>query len=380
MSTNQNRPQQTLTKLELRGFKTMTIRSLPDDFEFGRMNILIGANGAGKSNFISFFKMLSWMTGSDFGLEEFVARSGYANSLLHGGARVTPMMEASLTIKTSSGLNDYHIRLAHAAQDTLIFTEEKYRFSDSRKQGVARWTGLGTGHKGCKLRQQPYTNKTAKTILRLLQQLKVYQFHNTSETARVRQKWDLEVNRFLLEDAANLAPFLLRLKQNEPKAYRRIIETIRQIAPFFDDFVFEPDYGKVLLQWRERGTDLTFGAHQASDGMLRVIALVTLLLQPTNSLPAVIILDEPELGLHPYAINIVAGLLKSVSLHAQVIIATQSMTLLDYFEPEDVIVVDRVGRESIFRRLDSNKLKDWLEEYSLAELLEKNVIGGNPRR
>jgi predicted ATPase len=378
MSINQSKPQQMLTKLELSGFKT--IRNLPDEFRFGQINVLVGANGAGKSNFISFFKMLSWMTGSDFGLGEFVARSGGANSLLHDGARVTPMIEASLTIKTSGGLNDYYIRLAHAAQDTLIFTEEKYRFSDNSKPCPANWTGLGAGHKGCRLRQQ--SNKTAQTILHLLQQLKVYQFHNTSETARVRQKWDLANNKFLLEDAANLAPFLLRLQKYEAKAYRRIVETIRQMAPFFDDFVFEPDYNQILLQWRERNTekDLVFAAHQASDGMLRVIALVTLLLQPTNSLPAVIILDEPELGLHPYAINIIAGLLKSVSLHAQVIIATQSMTLLDYFEPEEVIVVDRIERESKFHRLEPEKLKDWLEDYSLAELLEKNVIGGNPHR
>ncbi len=380
MTTNQNKPQQILTKLELSGFKT--IRNLPDNFSFGQINVLIGANGAGKSNFISFFKMLSWMTGSDFGLGEFVARSGGANSLLHDGARVTPMMQASLTIKTSGGLNDYHIRLSHAAQDTLIFNEEKYRFSDSKRQSIAKWTELGAGHKECELRHEARINKTAQTILHLLQQFKVYQFHNTSETARVRQTWDLTNNKFLLEDAANLAPFLLRLQKAEPKAYRRIVETIRQIAPFFDDFVFEPDYGKILLQWHERDTekDLVFAAHQASDGMLRVIALVTLLLQPTNNLPAVIILDEPELGLHPYAINIIAGLIKSVSLYTQVIIATQSMTLLDYFEPEDVIVVDRIERESKFRRLDAQKLKEWLEEYSLAELLEKNVIGGNPHR
>jgi predicted ATPase len=380
MLTNQNKPQQILTKLELSGFKT--IRNLSDKFSFGQINVLVGANGAGKSNFISFFKMLSWMTGSDFGLGEFVARSGGANSLLHDGARVTPIMEASLTVKTGSGLNDYYISLVHAAKDTFIFRDEKYRFSDSKRPNIAKWIELGAGHKECKLRQEARIDKTAKTILGLLQKLVVYQFHNTSETARVRQKWDISNNKFLLEDAANLAPFLLRLQKYEPKAYRRIVETIRQMAPFFDDFVFEPDYNQVLLQWRERNTekDLVFAAHQASDGMLRVIALVTLLLQPTNSLPAVIILDEPELGLHPYAISVIAGLLKSISLHAQVIIATQSMTLLDYFEPDEVIVVDRVERESVFRRLNSEKLKDWLEEYSLAELLEKNVIGGNPHR
>jgi predicted ATPase len=170
------------------------------------------------------------------------------------------------------------------------------------------------------------------------------------------------------------------LRDTEPNAYRRILETVRQIFPFFAEFVLEPVGNSVLLQWQERDTDVVFGAHQASDGTLRTLALLTLLLQPLHDLPDVLILDEPELGLHPYAINVITGLLKSVSLHKQVILATQSMTLIDYFDPEDIIVVDRPERESVFRRLDSEQLKEWLEEYSLAELWEKNVLGGRPGR
>ena len=151
-----------------------------------------------------------------------------------------------------------------------------------------------------------------------------------------------------------------------------------EIAPFFLDFALEPSQGSVILQWQERGSDVHFGAHQASDGMLRVMALLALLLQPEANLPSVVILDEPELGLHPYAINVIAGLLRSVSTHTQVILATQSMTLVDYFDPEQIIVVDRDNRESTFRRLDPEPLKVWLDEYSLGELWEKNVLGGRP--
>jgi predicted ATPase len=367
-----------LTKLNLHGYKS--IREL-NDFTFGRINVLIGANGVGKSNFISFFKLLNYMTPSPGGLQFFVSRYGGASSLLNNGSAVTPQITSSLTFETDVGMNDYHMRLFYAAPDTLIFADEQFRFSNRSLSSKAEWKSLGSGHREARLITAAESGDiTAKTILSLMKQCKVYQFHNTSETARIRQSWDKEDNHFLKEDGGNLAPFLLRLRELQPEAYLRIVETIRQIAPFFADFVLEPTGNKILLQWRERDSDLVFGPHQASDGTLRVMALVSLLLQPEDNLPGVVILDEPELGLHPYAINIIAGLLHSVSTHVQVILATQSVTFIDNFLPEDIIVVDRDKRESKFSRLDPEKLQDWLDEYSLAELWEKNVIGGRPSR
>jgi predicted ATPase len=212
----------------------------------------------------------------------------------------------------------------------------------------------------------------------LLRQCAVYHFHNTSETARIRQRWDKEDNHSLKEDGANLAPLLFRLRESAPKVYGRIVATIRQIAPFFADFVLEPTNGSLLLPWRERHTDMVFGSHQASDGTLRAMALIALLLQPADELPDVIILDEPELGLHPAAVETVAGLLKAVAVRRQVILATQSLALVDQFQPEDIIVVDRRDRASEFRRLTSEELREWAEDYSLGELWEKNVLGGRP--
>ncbi len=365
-----------LTKLELHGWKS--IRSLPD-FLPGPLTVLIGANGVGKSNLISFFKLLNWMTPSPGNLQFHVGRSGGANALLHDGAAYTPQLSATLTFETDAGVNDYHMRLFHAAPDTLIFAEERYRFSGKKFGKPASWKSLGSGHREAKVIElAEQGNKTAKAILWLLKGCVGYQFHNTSDTARIRQRWDAEDNRFLKEDAANLAPFLRNLRETHAKHYTVIVETIRQIAPFFADFELDPSNGSVLLQWRERNSDTVFGAHQASDGTLRVMALVALLLQPPENLPAVVILDEPELGLHPYAINVVAGLLKGVSTHTQVILATQSATLVDYFDPQDIVVVDRPDRQSTFTRLDPHRLEQWLQEYSLAELWEKNVLGGRP--
>ena len=180
-------------------------------------------------------------------------------------------------------------------------------------------------------------------------------------------------------DGSNLAPFLYRLQRKEGKSYQRIVETLRLILPFFVDFYLEPDSGHVLLAWRETESDQIFTASQAADGMLRAIALVTLLLQPEETLPNLLILDEPELGLHPYAINIIGGLIRAVSEKTQVIVATQSPAFVDCFEPGDIVVVEREGRESVFRRLENSAaLQEWLKEYSLSELWQKNVFGGRP--
>jgi predicted ATPase len=225
---------------------------------------------------------------------------------------------------------------------------------------------------------------TARAIRGLLRQCIVYQFHNTSTTARIKQRWNKDDGRFLKEDGGNLGPFLLRLKESAQVSYSRIVGTIRQAVPFFSDFVLEPINGSLLLQWREIGCDMVFSSYQAADGMLRFFALVALLLQPEEDIPYVLIIDEPELGLHPQAIELVAGLLRSVSRKRQVFIATQSTLFVDQFRPDDIVVVNRINRVTEMKRLEPSDLKDWLKDfeggrgYSLSELWEKNVVGGGP--
>jgi predicted ATPase len=367
-----------LNQISISGYKS--IKKL--DLELAPINVLIGANGSGKSNFLSFFKLLRWMIQSPGKLKIFVGRSGGASSLLFQGPKQTTQLEAELCYETESGKNDYAFTLGYApSKDEFIFLEEKYRFSRNTFDSYADWKRLESGHKEAELLAEvALGDPTARTIQKLIQRTAVHQFHDTSETARIRQKWDKDDNRYLREDGANLAPFLLRLKENEPLYYKRIVDAITVVAPFFGDFELEPLYNSVLLQWTEKDSDFLFSSHQASDGMLRAMALITLLLQPPKQLPDVLILDEPELGLHPYVINIIGGLIQSVSHHTQVILATQSTLLVNCFEPEDVIVVERRNRQSYFSRLNPLEFQEWLEEYSLSELWEKNVLGGKPSR
>jgi predicted ATPase len=369
---------QRLRNITITGFKT--IEELRD-FQPQDLTVLIGPNGAGKSNFISLFRLLSWALASPGQLQEYIGLLGGASTLLHDGPARTRDIEAQLVLETDAGDNEYSLRLAYAGGDTLIYTDEKYRFSSLSHPSPfpAPWKTLGAGHREAALIGKAESgDKTAKTIHGLLRRIVVYQFHNTSETSRIRQKWNIEEGQWLKEDAGNLGAVLYRLRRDHSEYYRRILENIRLILPFFADFHLQPEFGKILLSWRERGSDLVFTANQAADGMLRILALVTLLQMPEWNLPNVLILDEPELGLHPYAIEVLAGLIRAASKSAQVILATQSVSLIDRFAPQEIVVVDRPGRESRFRRLDGNELTEWLDEYSLSELWEKNVIGGRP--
>lgn len=377
-----------LTRVELRGFKTYAEMEADHAFRPTRLNVLIGPNGAGKSNLIAFFRMLSWALTPPGKLQEYLARQGGASTILCDGPGNTRELTAHVCIETDAGENEYRFRLAYAADDTLISTEESFRFNRSGMPGTAPWRHLDVGKRELQLSiEAERGEQTARVVHALLRKIAVYQFHNTSDTARIRGKWKLDDNRYLKEDGANVAPVLYRLRENEPRHYHRIVQTLRQVLPFFEDFEFAPEYGALLLHWREAYSSEVFGASQAGDGMIRIMGLVTLLLLPRADLPDILILDEPELGLHPYAIEMLGGLIRSLSESVQIVLATQSLPLLDCFEPENIVVVDRhsdgfavprIGRYSRLRHLNRDDLSAWLDEYSLSELWEKNVLGGRP--
>lgn len=366
-----------LEKVEIEGFKSIRHMSL----DLRALNILIGANGSGKSNFLSFFKLLNYMLTE--ALQLHVERSGGANAILHYGTKQTTQMSCNLWFTTQSGLNYYHMRLVYGANDVLIFADEQVNFGRthaSKRPPIS----LGAGHKESKLRLDvdvPQSAvKTSEVIRSLMSQWRFYQFHDTSDESRLKQQASIHDNRVLKADAGNLAAFLYMLKSKFPMHFHRIVSVIGQVAPYFGDFVLEPmklNGERIILEWKEKNSNNIFSASQLSDGTLRFMALTTLLLQPEP--PEMIVIDEPELGLHPYAIRTLATLIKEASSRSQVLVSTQSNSLINYMNPEDVIVVDREDGQSTFRRLNGNNLDDWLKDYSLGELWEKNIFGGAPR-
>jgi len=364
-----------LQRVKLKGFRS--IQEM--DLELRQLNVLIGANGAGKSNLVAFFKMLNEMVGGR--LQQFIATTGRAQGNLYFGPKVTPQLEATLEFVVDNGRDTYSMRLFHAAGNSLVFAEETLSFLQDGWTGDPKTVELGAGHQETRLEEQLKAGEPiAKVIWHLLSRCRVFHFHDTSATARVRLHSYVGDHRFLMPDAANLAAVLYRWQRENESVYGRIVRTIRQVAPFFAGFELAPEnHGRdILLNWRHRDSDLVFGPHQLSDGTLRAICLIALLLQPRDELPHVIVVDEPELGLHPYALNIVASLFHGASEHAQILIGTQSSTFLDSFEPEDIIVVEHDDKASTFSRPDAETLRRWLEEYSLGEVWEKNVIGGGP--
>ncbi len=361
-----------LDKVKIEGFKS--IREM--DLNLNMLNVLIGANGVGKSNFVSLFRMLNQVVEGRF--QSLVGKAGGADALMHFGQKHT----AQISIELWFGANSYKCVLVPSAKGALIFDKE-LAFFQGQGYDTPYQESLGSGHSESNLEkfaQQGFL----KVILHVFERMnswRVYHFHDTSETAKVKQIHDIGDNDHLRPDAANLAAFLYLLKQNYRHHYEQIVQTVRLAAPFFDDFVLRPlplNPNKIQLEWSEKDSDAYFNAHSLSDGTLRFMSLTTLLQQPSVLLPSTLLIDEPELGLHPYAITLLASMLQSAATKTQVIVSTQSVPLVNQFAPEDLIVVDREDGQSVFRRLDSRELDVWLEDYGLGELWEKNLIGGRP--
>lgn len=328
------------------------------EVELRALNVLVGANGSGKSNFIRAIELLGRIGRWDLGL--YVGRAGGASKLLHDGSR-------GVLLEIEAEDTGYTAALEPTDEDSLIFASEDVR-------------GIGTlaaGHPESRMRPQV---ADYRPVLGHLDSFRAYHFHDTSSDAPVKLFTDIADNIVLQEDGSNLAAVLLRLRDATEPAYNRIMGAIRLVAPFFRDFVLEPEGNedRIRLRWRQIGSDSTFSANQMSDGTLRFVCLATLLLQPNR--PGLVVLDEPELGLHPFAVIQLADLLGQAAVTSQVVIATQSVTLMNQFDLDDLIVVERRDGASRFHRPDPERLRGWLEDYSLGELWEKNLLGGRPKR
>ena len=343
---------QAISKLTIKGYKS--IRNL-ENFELRNINILIGPNGSGKSNFLSFFEFLRRFAEGEESSTTYIQKKGGAERFLYLGPKTTNQIT---TIFCLSDEAEFYLELVATSNNKLIKSTHAL----------------------------PVRGISKKEVIRIIDFIKSkihkeWHFHDTSDFAGIRRPCSKRDYEYLRPDASNLAAFLLFLRKKHKKEYQNICEVIQLAAPFFDDFILRdsldnPD--ETLLEWRQKGSDYPFHPSQISDGTLRFICLATALLQPNP--PSTILLDEPELGLHPYALTLLAGLIQKASIKTQVIVSTQSAALIDHFRPEDIVIVERQNGESIFKRLNKADLKVWIDDYSLGELWQMNVLGGRPAR
>ena len=356
-----------LKKIKLSGFKSFAACEL----DLRRLNVFIGAIGAGKTNFIQLFRMIQQMLDDQGNFQAYVSKQGGPDAILHFGRKVTEYLGLELYF----GGNGYLATFQATADNRLMFTDESFFGNTGEKRS------LGGGHFESKFRLGTSAG-IEDHIIQSMSEWRVYHFHDTGESALVKRLHSIADNRYLRYDASNLAAFLYLLKENHKQSYHQIVDTVRLVAPFFGDFCLRPaptNPGLIELEWFERGRDTPWKAHILSDGTLRFICLATLFLQPPEFLPETLLVDEPELGLHPYALVTLGALMRSISTHKQLIIATQSSDLVNEFEPEDIVVVNRNQGVSELQRLSDKDVREWLQDYTLGDLWKKNILGGRPR-
>jgi predicted ATPase len=383
-----------LKRISVQGFKSIDRQTV----ELGALNVLIGANGSGKSNLLgalSFFRISTLGNRGDL-----VKRLGGAERLLYHGKKITKACFFACEEETFA----YEQTLIPVAGDHLAVAKEKLSILDSatgteteieQSEGGVDIDGLEDELRRDKQQQLEefvvqgeMTREEADeefdsypSAKQHIEGWRMYHLHDTSATSAIKSTCNIDDNRALREDASNIAAYLYWLKTKEPGAYRRIVSIVRLAIPYFEDFVLEPmrrNEQTIKLEWKQRNSEAYFDADSMSDGSLRFVGLATLLNQPGWAMPSLIIIDEPELGLHPLAIRLLAEMLDAASKHTQILVATQSVTLLDNFPVEQIIVADHDGRGSQFRRLRPEDYATWLENFSVGELWEKNVFGGRP--
>ena len=377
-----------IESVHIKGFRSLADFRIDD---LPNVAVMIGPNGAGKSNFVRFFEMMGWMLTAPRRLARFLRWQGGADDQLFGGHATTDRIEAAIGLGTPAGPADYRFSLAHTNPDQLKFDDERFRLrcgdpphdSPWQEPHNSPWQELGSGHSEAKILEARSLDdhglgSTATAIVETLRDCSSYQFHDTSDRSPIKKTWDASDWGRLRGDGGNLAAVLHHLEQNDLRRYESICRHVGRVLPVFDRFALEERHDRVILRWKVKNSDRTYGAHLASDGSLRLIALITLLNLPSELLPRVILLDEPELGLHPAAVSLIGGMIRSLASRRQVIVATQSSLLVDVFELDQLFVLDLDGDATTVQRMKSDDYREWLEEYSTGQLWEKNLLGGYP--
>ena len=368
-----------LSRLSISGFKSMS-QTKPLSLELGDVNVLLGANGAGKSNFLSVFTLLNAMNNGS--LQRYVAMHG-APALLHCGPQKTSGIVLQLEFADALGsMSRYTLKLKYGLPNRLYIADENIAWIAADGKSRHEYTVYSDSNESGL--RQCLEEIGAAMAFKGMSSVYVFQFNNTAVGAPIRLMsgvYDCAALRF---DGGNLAAYLRQLKTVEEYRpyYDRIVAFVRSVVPQFGDFrLDEVNNGSVWLTWQDRyNPSYLYGPQQLSDGSIRFIALAAALLSPPKLMPGLILLDEPELGLHPHAIDKLVGMIKMASVNSQVVVATQAPRLVDGFDVEHVrlVDVDRMSGETIVTKPDANALVAWIGKYSTSELWERNVLNTCP--
>ncbi len=362
--------------LEITGFRGIKHAKI----ELRDINVLIGANGAGKSNILLSVYLLSERNHSSF--RQFFNGLGGNDSLFYGGVKLNSKIKIKITLADKK-------KLTHATQIDYISggQVEISQISNAESKSGQKLTLFNFDDQKQEIYSPVRDTATvnilvehSKKISELFGNLGIYKFCDTSPMSPIRQPSLINDNVNLRGMGENLSAWIYLFSIKQPKQFSFFQSLVRRVVPRFDCFVLRPDpfnENQIRLEYRNLGQDLLLSAAHLSDGSLRFIALAVLLL---FNPPPLIIIDEPELGLHPTALQLIADLIRQASFESQIIVATQSVDFLNQFEPHQILVVEREedSEETLVKRLDATELEGWLEDYSVGDLWLKNVLGGKP--
>lgn len=369
-----------LTRISVENFKSIGEKQ---ELKLSDVTVLIGANGSGKSNLLSVFRLLNYV--STGALQEFVSNVGRPGALTHYGAFKD--ISIQFDFESDSHHNQYTLNLMPQQTNQILIHSEEL-VTEHKLGGGKRRDLLSPFSQESDLLKDALSGYDPKKVNKkvfnaILAGTRYFNFHDTSVESNIKKPSYVNGKPRLMHDGGNASAFLFWLKNSEETYpfYERIIKFIRMAYPQFQDFVLEPDRNQYnRLDFKDTGGPDAYvlSPFQLSDGTLRFACLATLLLQPKETIPNVIVLDEPELGLHPVAIGLLANMIFTATENCQVILATQSPLLLDYFDVSQIRTVEREGKVTIVKQPDAEELAGWLKDYSTGEIWQKNLMGAKP--
>lgn len=344
-----------VNEVTIQGFRSLREVS---KLKLTRLSVLAGLNGTGKSNVLRFFELLSEFQSRK--TQHCLRQRTFENDKIFNRINDTVcLIQSIIFIKSAEGHYDYRFTLKQDHSNAPQLLEEAYRHVDTLQSQTAEWKMPPVLASGSL--PQECSDSAVRTIRHLFRHCFLYWFPGALDSATIYQRCDIQDCMRLRPNGSNLAAILYDLHENDYARYRLIGDQIRRVVPAFEEFVFEPAGDTVGLCWKSRGIDKVFTSTHTSNSTLRLFCLVTLLNLPDDRLPALLLLDEPDSGLHPHAVRLIGSMIRRVSEKHQVILTTQSPCLVDCFDLESLLIADYRNGETILKNIDKAKYREWLD-------------------